>query len=105
MAEQQVLQELELANRVISRSRCLLALETTDANTQMGCQYHVHIVGSVSNCQCSHLFLFFEFPCSNKLDDLCFLLRGYTTSNNNAGFVGQVKEVIEHFSFFLWFGA
>ena len=49
MNEEQVLQVLELSDRVVRGFDSLLTLETADANTDMGCCNHIDIISSISN--------------------------------------------------------
>lgn len=51
MGKHQVLQELKLANRVVGRTSSLLAFETADAYSDMGCCDHVYIVSSIADCK------------------------------------------------------
>jgi hypothetical protein len=70
MVEQEVLEELELPNSIVTGSRCLLSLQSTDSNTNMSSSKHVHIIGPIPNSQSSHL----RQSCSHHLHHLCFLL-------------------------------
>ena len=57
MAEEQGLQVLKLANRVVGSSRRLLTFQTTDANADMSRKNHIDIVGTVTDCEGCDLLL------------------------------------------------
>ena len=49
--EKKVLEEPELTDRVVGCTRCLLSFQSTYADSNVRCSYHIDIVRSIANRQ------------------------------------------------------
>ena len=89
MAKKQVLQKTKLANRVVSRSRCLCALQSRDANANVRRINHVHVVSTITDGEATTVWVSF----SHHFDDLCLLLWTHTAGKNCIRLLTQIQEV------------
>lgn len=76
MEEQKWLQELELADSIISTSSSLLTFFTKDSNANVGCEDHSNIICAISNSEGS----FTGMTSSNQANNICFLFRRHSAS-------------------------
>ena len=71
MDEQEWLQELELADSVVSASRGLLSFFTENSNAYMSLENHGAVVGAITNRESSFIWE----PLSNQVYNLSLLFR------------------------------
>lgn len=88
MDEKQVFEILEFSNGVIRGFDSLLTFQTTNANTDMCCIYHVDIVGTVTDCKSGLL----RMPVLDHEYDLCFLLRADSTREDDVGAFTEIDK-------------
>ncbi len=56
MKQQQLPQMLELPQRVITGTSCLIPLKPLDADADVRCQNHVHVVRAIPNPKSSYIW-------------------------------------------------
>ena len=92
MVEEQVLQEAELTYGIVRCAGRLLTLKTGNADSDLRCRDHVHVISAVADGQGSLLWV----PVAHHHYDLCFLLGADTASQNNIRTFAQVHELFHH---------
>jgi len=103
MTEKKILQMLKLANWVISGPRSLLALKAANANSNMRCKNHIHIIGTIANGQCRDNLLLLFLSLADEPYDLRLLLWRHTACDYNTSIVGNYVKLVHHFQFLFLF--
>ena len=88
MYKKQVREILELSNSVVRRLGSLLAFKATNADSNVRCSNHVHIICAIANCERSLL----RVSMLDHIDYFCLLLWTDAASEDHISILAEVDK-------------
>ena len=90
MFKEEGLEEPELSYDIVRTSCCLLTLKTSNADTNMCCCDHIHIISTISDRKGDLI----RELIADHLHDISLLLRRHSAGKDDVDFDPNVKKLI-----------